>query len=221
MSTAAATNCAGASLPNAIAFAAMPGYAAHEPEPRVASEKAGSGRSGGSSEFCSPGNTIGAGRNPAPENHQPQTKRASDSVLLSDASLGASGRANHPPGEQSLSKKSAFHARLSALRKTPGHCGRCGKASTEKQCAKCRAYHARHRAAKRVMPVTVDSAHLAAIVRRTASLELAVARLQLAARDAFKRGYRSGQRCERKARFADPEEISAQELATMNHAYAR
>jgi hypothetical protein len=47
-----------------------------------------------------------------------------------------------------------------------------------------------------------------------------VARLQLDARTAYKRGYRTGQRIEQKRRDCyEPPNITKAELSTMNHAY--
>ena len=176
--------------------------------------------------LCSPVATEGAGRHPAPGNHQTnQPNRASVSVLCLE-SLPSSvpeiqGTCLTAPGGQSLSKKEAYHARLKVLRAMPGRCRRCARESALRTCGKCADYFARYRASKRSVPITVETAQLDALTRRVASLEHAVALLQAKARDAFQRGYRSGQRGERKARFAESPEISFQELSTMNHAYGR
>lgn len=180
--------------------------------------------------ICSPLATEGSGRHPEPGNNQQQsTNRESVSDLCLDSFPPSvpekQGTCLPAHGEQSPSKKEAFHAGLSALRKDPARCCRCAKLSSIRFCADCRTAQARRRDLKAARPVVMKPAEVAAILRRVASLEDAVARLQLAAHSAHRRGYgagyRTGARHERKVRFAESPEISTQELATINHAYDR
>lgn len=114
-----------------------------------------------------------------------------------------------------------YHDKLDELRRDPNNCGRCGKPNNNghRQCDNCLAYQKRYKAAKKTKPITAVGNDLDALLRRVASLEISVARLQLDKRDTYKRGYRTGQAHERKVRFAELPEISVQELSTINHAY--
>jgi hypothetical protein len=123
----------------------------------------------------------------------------------------------------------AFHAKIAALRKLPGNCGRCGKpnATDYNHCDKCRAYQKRYRTAKRLRGVDVTPLTVAQLVRRVQTLEMAVARLELW------REYKGNlvRKLTRKAAAVDRERrmaaarldamprITEQEFATMNHAY--
>jgi hypothetical protein len=133
------------------------------------------------------------------------------------------GRAESEAERGALPQKAReFHARIAAARKLPGNCGRCGKpnANGHRQCDRCRAYSKKYKLAQSQEPVTVDVKALRHLTARVASLELSVARLQLDARTAYKRGYRTGQRIEQKRRDCyEPPNITKAELSTMNHAY--
>ena len=134
------------------------------------------------------------------------------------------GRAESETERGALPQKSRdFHARIAAARKLPGNCGRCAKPNTNghRQCDRCRAYSKKYKLAQSQEQVTVDAKALRHLTARVASLELSVARLQLEARTAYKRGYRMGQRIEQKRRDRyEPPSITKGELSTMNHVYA-
>ena len=66
----------------------------------------------------------------------------------------------------------------------------------------------------------MDRATLDTLARRIASLENAVARLQLDSIEAYKRGYRKGQSLERKARFKSDESATIQDAASFDHRFA-
>jgi len=134
----------------------------------------------------------------------------------------------------SLDKARAFWARLKADRDKPWNCGRCGKRSETRTCAKCRAWHRAHKAKKQSIPATVAMPTLAALLRRVGSLEIAVANLQWSQRESYKRGYNAGKR-NRRLRLARRVEglrgehsehrrgcaTSAEELGQLCHAYRR
>jgi hypothetical protein len=98
-----------------------------------------------------------------------------------------------------------YHARRAVCAADPMRCSHCfaphdRAASGTKQCAACLGNQAKHRQrrkeARAMRPVTVREADLSAITKRLASLELAVARLQLAretnARSNFNKGWKRG-----------------------------
>lgn len=121
-----------------------------------------------------------------------------------------------------LAKAEAFWQHKTALRKTLGNCGRCGKRNpdqTHKHCPACRDYQKRRKFLRRIEPVVVSMGEVRRLVRRVESLELSVARLSLRKDIAYRSGYRAAQRHERKLRYASDVTITKQELATMNHAY--
>ena len=131
-------------------------------------------------------------------------------------------------------KAKAFHAKIAALRKLPGNCGRCGKPNSNgfKQCDNCREYTAAYKAGKRIMAakeaLNKDPLLLTRLIRRLESLELTVARIDLwreytgTKLRTFNRRMAAMKRERAKSqqyRDAYPT-ITKQELATMNHAYA-
>lgn len=126
-----------------------------------------------------------------------------------------------------LDKARAHWARKQAMRKEPGHCGRCGQPNPEpsrKHCPACRAYQVRYKASKQALPVTVDRKALARLERRIAALEHNFAMMRLDGRAIYRRGYRSGAKGESKraarAKYFDAyPTICQQELAAINHAY--
>jgi hypothetical protein len=88
--------------------------------------------------------------------------------------------------------------RKALLRKMQGHCSRCGKphAGKFRRCDKCRAWQKRYKqriALNKKAKLFIENGNkLVPLERRIASLEIAVARLQLDAQTAYKRGYRKG-----------------------------
>ena len=117
------------------------------------------------------------------------------------------------------SKSQHFFARVLARRQTPGNCVRCGHKNPEpkhKTCPRC--LEAVRRRKKNNQP----PAQIAGMLRRIASLEYAVANLQLTANGRYQKGYAAGKKAalkpHRKYLDAYPR-ISKQELSTMNHAY--
>jgi len=97
-----------------------------------------------------------------------------------------------------LEKARLFWTRINALRRSFGHCNRCGRPWIGKtqQCDHCREYH------KQYKPVKIEKlkrgqwkaamAMIEPLTKRVASLEIAVARFQLQGRDAYQRGWRMG-----------------------------
>ena len=130
-------------------------------------------------------------------------------------------------------KASAFWSRKAAIRKTAGHCCRCGKPHNtgKRQCAQCAAYAAEYRARKRTQAhgVMIDSRALASLEKRVANLEHYFARLSTAGRVEFNRGYCAGRRLHRKAAEAQSYRaameargaVGIEDLQQFSHAYAR
>jgi hypothetical protein len=163
------------------------------------------------------------------------------SGLAGGGVLGAchEGRASKGRPYRSLSRKQQqkalqYWTRINKARRTPGHCARCGRphAGPLRQCDTCREYHRKHKAEKRVLPVKLAVPTLEALLRRVASLETAVARLQLSKQATWKNGYDAGHRRGRGIRARNHEGlcgehsahmagcvVSAEELRAMNHAY--
>lgn len=132
----------------------------------------------------------------------------------------------------------AWHAKLTARRMQPGHCRQCGHLSdrpAKSICTSCKnkqkeAYHERQR--RRFIEQLVSGdikkhewlKNLAAMQRRIVSLENAVARLQLARNNDYKRIWKMGYDARRAKEQAQAgwqiPTISKQEAATMNHAYS-
>ena len=132
---------------------------------------------------------------------------------------GGSLHADVVPSESQKSKD--FFARLLVRRQTPGNCVRCGHKNPEpkyKTCPRCLAAVSRRK--KNNQPPE----QIAGMLRRIASLEYAVANLQLTANGRYQKGYAAGKKAAlkpcRKYFDAYPP-ISKQELSTMNHAYDR
>jgi len=146
-----------------------------------------------------------------------------DAVPESGAHLNSARRGNFT--QQQLAKATAFWKRKTALRKTPGNCGRCGKpnpdAGSKARCPKCRAYQRRYKLLRRMEPVVVSNAELRELRRRVESLEQAVAAMQVDRKRCYLLGYRQGKKNENTRRFMPDVIITKQELATMNHAYYR
>lgn len=130
-----------------------------------------------------------------------------------------------------LEKKIAFHRQREINRHLPGHCSGCGNPWTgeTKQCDKCHARMKRIRAARRIKNFAIN---LFPLERRIASLEIAVARLQLAGQKAYKRGYDKGYRKGNNHRAGNYEALrgefsdhrkdcitSKEELANVTHRY--
>lgn len=123
----------------------------------------------------------------------------------------------------------AYHAKIAALRKQPGNCGRCGKPNTNghKRCDRCRAYEKQYKTAKRLQGVDVTPLTVAQLVRRVQTLEMAVARLELwreykghlVRKVTRKSAAIQQERRKAAARLDAMPRITEQELATMNHAY--
>ena len=133
-------------------------------------------------------------------------------------------------------KARAFWQRLYARRHQPGHCTRCGRPWTgpTKTCDHCRDYHSRNNAEKRNTRLTLPEVRdqFAMILRRVASLEISVARLQTSGREAYQRGYRIGNRhgAQGRARAYEGlrgehaehrrgEKASVEELSQLDHGY--
>jgi hypothetical protein len=164
------------------------------------------------------------------------------SGLAGDGSMGAcqeKGRATKgqscgPESPQRRAKAEAYWRNLNQRRKAPGHCGRCGRPWTglSRQCDRCHDYGKRKRQARKVKPVTVDTAALEALTRRIGFLEIAFARLQIANATAYRRGWDKGHRRGRGQRARNYEGLcgehsehradcktSRAELAQLCHAY--
>ena len=139
-----------------------------------------------------------------------------------DASAAKGACLNQRGGDTLPAKARAFHAKIAALRKLPGNCGRCGKPNANgfRQCERCRTYQSKYKQTLRQEPVTVDAKVLRVLTARTASLEMELARMQVNGRAAYKKGYRTGAAHERKVRYEELPSLSRQEAATINHAYA-
>jgi len=118
-------------------------------------------------------------------------------------------------------KSKTFFAKLLARRQTPGNCVRCGHKNPQpkhKTCPRC--LDAVRRRKKNNQPPQ----EIAGMLRRIASLEYAVANLQLTANNRYQKGYAAGKKSALKPHrkyFDAYQRISKQELATMNHAYDR
>ena len=126
-----------------------------------------------------------------------------------------------------------FWAKQKADAKLPGHCCRCGKESVERTCPRCKQYYKDVRLRK-AMSDAFSPQSVRALLRRVASLELAVSRLQLSGRSAYKRGYSAGhENTQRRLRYRLEGlrgehsahrvgcKTSYEELAQLNHAYGR
>ena len=107
----------------------------------------------------------------------------------------------NPITPQEYQKARAFWTRINTLRRTPGHCNRCGRPWTgkTKQCDHCRTYHKQYQIVrienrKRMAATTFKQigGEIIALQRRCGSLEIAVARLQLDGANAYKRGWKKG-----------------------------
>ena len=142
-----------------------------------------------------------------------------------------------PPSKQR--KAVNFWARKSALRALPGHCARCGAPypGPLKNCDRCRASQKAYKdimRRKKLCAMTPRDALalVEALARRVASLEIAVARLQLDGRESYKRGFRVGFAKGRNnltrniealrgqhAAHRAGEQTSRAELAALNHAF--
>jgi hypothetical protein len=169
------------------------------------------------------------------------TKDASDDSALSagfsKVSYGAKRgvlQLNRRAGKKPLPAKArAYHAKLAAIRKMPGNCGRCGKpnANGRKQCDNCRAYSAAYKAGKRIVQakeaLNKNPILLTALIRRIESLEATVAKIDLwkeytgtKVRTYNRRMAQLKRRkAEAVARYDAMPRMSMQELATMSHAY--
>ena len=134
-------------------------------------------------------------------------------------------------------KARAFWSQQNKARHTPGHCTRCGKPhdGPRRQCDFCKKYYQALRAKKRSAPMELPEARttLIALERRVASLENAVARLQLDGKKAYSRGYTRGLSKGRGIRARNHEGLmgehsahkegcvtSFEELSQLNHEYA-
>jgi hypothetical protein len=119
-------------------------------------------------------------------------------------------------------KAEAHWKRKVALRNAPGRCGRCAAPWTgpTRHCDHCRDYQRQRKAKLKVKLVVTSQTVLDDLAKRVASLEHELARMQVAGRAQYRRGYGAGQRIElkRRERIELPT-ITKQELATMNHAY--
>ena len=131
-------------------------------------------------------------------------------------------------------KAKAFWARQAEARRQPGHCGRCGKPSETRTCPACREWHRAHKASKLSMPAALAVPTLHALLRRVGSLEIAVARLQLDGKTAYRRGWDKGFDKGRGVRARNYEGlrgehskhmagcvVSGEELGRLHHAYER
>lgn len=141
--------------------------------------------------------------------------------------------------EKAKRKAVSFWARKSVLRKLPGHCPRCGHphAGPLKNCDACRAGQKAHKAIMRRRKLAAMTprdalALIEALTRRVASLEIAVATLQLGNREKYKCGYQKGFAKGRNALARNieglrgehaehrrGEQTSREELGRLNHAY--
>lgn len=92
------------------------------------------------------------------------------------------------------SKALIFWAKKAELRKDLTRCGRCTKINENgfRTCDKCRDYSKMVREKRKVVPVTVDQNRMDSLTRRIASMELAIANLQLTGRNKYKKGYAKG-----------------------------
>ena len=122
----------------------------------------------------------------------------------------------------------AHFQRLEAARKQPGNCGRCGKPNGNgyAQCDRCRSYQKTYKLRlrnDRRASVLGVSAELDQFRRELSRLRATVKNMANERRRAYRSGYRAGLAGKR-ARFRRnawmPPEMSRQELATINHAYA-
>lgn len=104
----------------------------------------------------------------------------------------------------------AFFENLKRLRRTPGHCTRCGKDwhGNRKCCPEC---------------LEKAKGGRASLIKRIESLELAVARIQVAHKDARNRAYSKGYFAAKKVfqgpSAFEPPVCSIQEAAAISHAY--
>ena len=144
----------------------------------------------------------------------------SNNQQLYAQTCGGNGGSLHAEVVPSKSTKSKdFFARLLARRQTPGNCVRCGHNNPEpkyKTCPRCLEAVARRKKSKQ------PPQEIAGMLRRIASLEYAVANLQLHGNRRYANGYNAGLRKANKkaARYLEAyPSITRQELSTMNHAY--
>lgn len=125
-------------------------------------------------------------------------------------------------------KAEAFWKRLGVLRRTPGHCCRCGKphTATTRQCPKCLAYQARYRGHLGDTNKKVTATTLVAAVkqcrREVSKLREIIKQMQRARRADYQRGYLRGRQTGiDTGRYGDslPASVSFEELRGMSHVY--
>lgn len=132
------------------------------------------------------------------------------------------GVSNTNGGGKSFEKARKFWAEKAQKRKQPGLCGRCAKPNANgfRQCDSCREYAAKYRGRDKSGPRIVPMEHLNAMVRRIASLEIAVATLQLDRKNKYRQGYNAAMRIMKNNARAD-DGVSFDDLAAMSHRYFR
>jgi hypothetical protein len=170
--------------------------------------------------------SVGAANNELKTNN-----RAASALSVDGFSVGVSakkGRAEtkEQGGETLPAKARAFHARIAALRKQPGNCGRCGKPNANglKQCDRCRAYMKAYKEAVAKKPRSIATFDANALMRRVVSLEMRLAKVECELalrRNTYRYVHRRQAVLLKRSRPQwEPPTITKQELSTMNHAYA-
>lgn len=120
-----------------------------------------------------------------------------------------------------------FAAGRMAVRKLPGHCGRCGKvhAAATRQCPQCLAYQSRYRGQLSEANPKLTAGVIVAMVkqcrREVSKLREIIKQMKLVKSEHYNAGYRAGLRQRRDAgKYVDAmPTISRQELSEISHVY--